>query len=730
MELSYRRSLILCLALFFVHSFSIAEEVTITSQPIVTAQVGELYEYDVDAVSSDPNDVILFELKESPSGMTINPSTGLIRWTPTQAGTFEIRVRAQGNSSGSGSGHDDQEFMLTVSNGGGAQGVTIITQPVLTAQVGQLYVYDVDATSSDPNDVITFTLEEQPAGMTINSQTGLIQWIPAMAGLFEVEIRAEGSSSDTEDEQEYTLRVLSGQPAVLRGIVRSQAGEPIPDVRLRLFEISSAHFLFNTRSNSTGHYLFPSVNPGSYFLRIMPPENSVFAPQWYDRVRRIQDATPIIIPETSEIVVNVTLLPRDAVNLQFTISGTVSDTNSAPIRGAKVAIFRARHHDDLDPSGFNFEGLDDSDREQRLVKVVITDSLGNYRALLRPRKYILRASREGFMAQFWDHKNNPLDADRLRLRGDTAGIDFDLMPRPAASGAISGRITGTPTNESVQAHVVGFHRMHPAGGFTGFTRLSQTDSTGRYLLADLRSGFFVVLALPQGEFLPTFYNMTGGTTRLAEAFPVAVNNSTVENVNIHVRPDTVTGMNRVRGVVSASGDPIMGALVCAVSEHNGAVIAAAITGQTGSYTLVGLAPGSYRLEAMKPNYSSGATLPFSLQYAGTLPSTANKNISLVQLPTSTDNVALLLPDEFVLHQNYPNPFNPSTTISFNLSRNSIVRLSIFNLLGQELTTLVEGPLIAGSHAIGWNAAARPSGVYVYRLEVNGAVAARGMILMK
>ena len=89
------------------------------------------------------------------------------------------------------------------------------------------------------------------------------------------------------------------------------------------------------------------------------------------------------------------------------------------------------------------------------------------------------------------------------------------------------------------------------------------------------------------------------------------------------------------------------------------------------------------------------------------------------------------PDGFVLEQNYPNPFNPSTTINFKLLKTSKVTLKVFNILGKEVTTLVSEKLSAGSHSYQWShTEGLASGIYLYRLETNGFVQTRKMILMK
>ena len=77
------------------------------------------------------------------------------------------------------------------------------------------------------------------------------------------------------------------------------------------------------------------------------------------------------------------------------------------------------------------------------------------------------------------------------------------------------------------------------------------------------------------------------------------------------------------------------------------------------------------------------------------------------------------PAEFTLDQNYPNPFNPSTKIEFRLAVDSKVRLKVFNVLGQELASLVNANLIAGGHSVNFDASSLNSGVYLYRVEATG-----------
>ncbi|MBP9580539.1 MAG: T9SS type A sorting domain-containing protein [Ignavibacterium sp.] len=86
--------------------------------------------------------------------------------------------------------------------------------------------------------------------------------------------------------------------------------------------------------------------------------------------------------------------------------------------------------------------------------------------------------------------------------------------------------------------------------------------------------------------------------------------------------------------------------------------------------------------------------------------------------------------KFELSQNYPNPFNPATTISFSLPEASNVKLTLYNLLGQEIETLVNGFKESGVHTVHFNASKLNSGIYIYKIETNGLTQTRKMTLVK
>jgi hypothetical protein len=88
------------------------------------------------------------------------------------------------------------------------------------------------------------------------------------------------------------------------------------------------------------------------------------------------------------------------------------------------------------------------------------------------------------------------------------------------------------------------------------------------------------------------------------------------------------------------------------------------------------------------------------------------------------------PTNYSLSQNYPNPFNPTTKINFNVAKSGFVSMKIYNILGKEVATLVNGNYNTGSYSVDFNASKLSSGVYFYSIEVNGFRDIKRMMLVK
>ena len=143
-----------------------------------------------------------------------------------------------------------------------------------------------------------------------------------------------------------------------------------------------------------------------------------------------------------------------------------------------------------------------------------------------------------------------------------------------------------------------------------------------------------------------------------------------------------------------------------------------VTGSTWSPNFpIQILPGAYN----DTTFGGGAGDAFILKFS---PS-----------PVGIKNISTEIPAKYSLYQNYPNPFNPTTNIRFEIPRTSLVKLTVYDILGREVATLVNDKLGAGSYEVVWpaptgDASCIPSGVYFYKLTTNNFVDVKKMVLLK
>jgi len=182
----------------------------ITSTPDTSATVNQTYTYNVTATDPD-GDTLTFSLTISPAGMTINSTTGLINWTPTATGYYDVTVEVSDN--GSPVKSITQSFTIHVEEDQEPinHTPTITSTPDTTATINQTYAYNVDATDPD-GDTLTYSLTTSPAGMTINSITGLINWTPTATGDYDVTVEVSDNGSPVKSiTQSFTIHVEEDQ---------------------------------------------------------------------------------------------------------------------------------------------------------------------------------------------------------------------------------------------------------------------------------------------------------------------------------------------------------------------------------------------------------------------------------------------------------------------------------------------------------------------------------------
>jgi hypothetical protein len=106
------------------------------------------------------------------------------------------------------------------------------------------------------------------------------------------------------------------------------------------------------------------------------------------------------------------------------------------------------------------------------------------------------------------------------------------------------------------------------------------------------------------------------------------------------------------------------------------------------------------------------------------------NFVQIKLTAEVDQPILHLPENFELSQNYPNPFNPTTTIQYTLPEKARVKITIFNIMGQEVAKLIDDEIEPGFHSILWDARNIKSGIYIYRIEAGEYIRVKKCLMIK
>jgi len=116
---------------------------------------------------------------------------------------------------------------------------------------------------------------------------------------------------------------------------------------------------------------------------------------------------------------------------------------------------------------------------------------------------------------------------------------------------------------------------------------------------------------------------------------------------------------------------------------------------------------------------------------GTNSATSRPNICMVEnLLVGNSGGQIVIPGQFSLLQNYPNPFNPSTSIKYNIPKQSFVKLTVYDILGREITTLVNGMKKPGPYEVTFDGTGYASGVYIYKIEAGDFTDVKKMVLLK
>jgi hypothetical protein len=294
----------------------------------------------------------------------------------------------------------------------------------------------------------------------------------------------------------------------------------------------------------------------------------------------------------------------------------------------------------------------------------------------------------------------------LTITGNHSGLDFTIT---AAAAQVAGYVWDA-THKPVPSMGVNLWQVNGM-----INRYGRTDAAGFYQIgvtaSELGSLEWRVQTSIQGSVTTTqlvgqrwFGQLSLGDSVFKEL--------TVYDVNAQI-----TGQVRVNG--GAPGGPIT--MVALNQDTAQAVVNA--DPSTGNFVI--------GVSNLIWNYSLFPTgLPPNYMRAQVTAHPGDTGVVINITATSVDEQGGELPRHFVLDQNYPNPFNPATTIRYGVPQKTMVTLAVFNLLGQQVATLVAGEQEAGYHDVRFDGSRLASGMYFYRLEAGSFVQTRSLLLVK
>jgi protocatechuate 3,4-dioxygenase beta subunit len=600
-----------------------------------------------------------------------------------------------------------------------------------------------------------------PPGFKIDSVTGVVTWTPQVRGWYPIGIMARSNRGEM-GFQRFTVTITGGN-GIVQGKVSDTTGAGIAGVVIEVVQANALEpsnlgcFRFAAKTDPNGNYRIANIEPGLYKLHAVSPSPQ-FASQWYDGKATPDEANRVNVPDSPAVTIaNFTLRAGTARLPLVKVMGEVTDTLGQPVKGAQVYFARQGFALNSNSEVEDFRQMFDQDGQNgqygqngpygpsldfRLdgnsahVFRAVVDSLGRYKIAVPPGAYIAYARAPGYAVQFYLTANSMLNARYLKLFRDTTGIDFVLTKLPPIPlGTIKGSVIDTAKEIGVRSRIVALRDRWLATDPYRIIRAYwvDTDSLGNYVLDNLLPGAYIVFALPMGNYAPAFYCSDSLSTHWRRATRIPINGNIVTGIDIYVReiPVSTRGYAAITGRVilnAGTGSDVAGTLV--VAARNGVVAGYGFADATGSYSINGLAPGTYAVTADLPGTSLSQTKTASLSYNATgapVGAVVDLNLSLV---TDVQERPADQPVSFGLAQNYPNPFNPTTTIGFQLATAGQVELKVYNLLGQEVVTLVNAYRAPGAYTATLDAASLPSGVYLYRLTVGSSTATRKMVLMK
>jgi hypothetical protein len=455
-------------------------------------------------------------------------------------------------------------------------------------------------------------------------------------------------------------------------------------------------------TDSLGDYVLTGLASGSYLVMAEAPD---FLPTFHGGGQDPQTAVPVAVTAPNATTGIDIVLERGGA-----ISGAVRDeATGAPLAGIGVEIYLPI----------------DGGPGPRPYLAATTDPNGAYRITGIPRgEYRVLASdwNQGYELEFYREAASPEAATPIAVvpPAEVTGIDFTLTRTRPDGGAIGGMVAGED-GQPIPGAVV------TAISLAGHAGIGVADSAGVYWIASLPADDYVVLAAGAGR-VGLFYQQA---LSWEDATPVRVDGP-VTGIDF-----TLAAIGHGPGVISgrvtdAGGVALAQASVYAEPETDAAPHGFALSARDGSYTIVGLIPGRYRIRATRPGMADA--------YAASEPGGSATWITVANAPVTGVVVVLGAPAPspagLRAEPSVPNPFHDTVAIRLLSDRAHVpIGVDLYAVSGRLVRRLELTSENPGRQEITWDGRDRdgvllPSGVYVYRASLGGKTVSGRLVLVR
>ncbi|MGB8656242.1 MAG: FlgD immunoglobulin-like domain containing protein [Candidatus Zixiibacteriota bacterium] len=505
------------------------------------------------------------------------------------------------------------------------------------------------------------------------------------------------------EKPQDTSKPMPGTGAISGHVTKAAGGGGILGVRVRAYGHACPYAGGYTTTASDGSYTITNLPPGWY--GVYTGNDSVYVDiYWNDKT--------YLNPDSVQVTSSTTTPNIDfSLRVGGKITGTLTLTGS-PLVSAIVEAIDTATNEIYTATATNFSG----DSAPFTVKQL---PAGTYR---------LKTYNEvGYIDVYYNNKSTKATADLIAVTegGTFSGKNFTL----SLGGTIQGLVDCFDTTLT-DVYVVGYYVPDPEWSSYGFT-----DEDGNYTMTGLRSGNWKIIAWGDTTYAFQWYWYADSWSS-ADTVPVTAPGSIVDQNFSLDSGGCVSGH-----VYDQDSNPDSGCDVMAFdTSFAWSGMKGTQTNASGYYKIAGLQTGSYYVEASDAChlqfYDHKSTMLTANLVSVTRPyEYPGIDFNLASAVEDQGDITGTIPAGFELSQNHPNPFNPVTEIRYTLHRPAEVSVQLYNLLGQKIRTLVNERQMPGSHSVAWdgkNTEGKPvsSGIYFYKVEVNGVSQTKKMVLLK